>query len=297
MYNRLYDSFSAYFESFKNALPDIIIALAILAVFIVIGKMLNRLFRRRVQKSLSDKLISSFISQVIKWTFYIIGLVLALDIIGFGKIAASMVAGAGISAIIFGFAFKDIAENFLAGILLAFNRPFKVGDIIQVGSNKGPIRSIDLRNTHIKTVDGRDIYIPNSILIKDVLINYTIDGFIRLEFMVGVDQNDDLDKARDLILGHLKKHTEILKKPEPNAVFENIGTNSVEIKVFFWVDLFSSTTGDQVLVGEPVRSRLMREIVEMLLRNGFNLPSTILEHKNYKPDQPITVQTISRNSS
>ncbi|MCF8227982.1 MAG: mechanosensitive ion channel family protein [Bacteroidales bacterium] len=71
------------------------------------------------------------------------GFIIALDIMGFGKVAASNVADVGVSAIILGFAFKDIAENFLAGILIALNRPFKVDDIIEIGSKKGPVKSID----------------------------------------------------------------------------------------------------------------------------------------------------------
>lgn len=289
MYNRILNSLNSYLESFLNAIPDILVALFILLVFIVIGSVLNSIFRRRIQYRWKDKLVSSIIAQLIKWSFYLLGFILALDIMGFGRIAASMIAGVGVSAIIFGFAFKDIAENFLAGILLAFSRPFKVGDIIEIGSNKGPVKKIDLRNTHIRTVDGRDIYIPNSIMIKDVLTNYTRDGLIRLEFIVGLDQNDDLEKARELIIAYLVSQKDILKEPKPNVLTELLGVSSIDLKVYFWINLFQSKPDDQMMIGEPVKSRAMREIKDQLLNAGFNLPSTIIEHKMYRKDDPLAI--------
>lgn len=290
MYDKFISSFSAYWESFLDSLPDILVALVILTIFVVMGKLLNRLFRRRIEDKWKDRLVSSFIAQIIKWIFYIIGIILAFDIVGFGKIAASMVAGMGLSAIIFGFAFKDIAENFLSGMLIAFNRPFKVGDIIQVGSSKGPIRSIDLRNTHIRTYDGRDIFIPNSMMIKDVLTNYTRDGLIRLEFIAGLDMNDDLDRARNLIMDYMHSNEQILKEPEPNVIVENLGLNSVDLKVFFWINLFTGNPEEQMLIGEPIRSLVMREVKDLLLSNGFSLPSNILEHKIYNKEEPLPVK-------
>lgn len=290
MYNKMINSLNAYLVSFLDALPDIIVALFIFISFFFLGKMLNSIFRKRIQHRWKDKLVSSFLAQVIKWTFYLTGFIIALDVVGFGKVAASMVAGVGVSAIIFGFAFKDIAENFLAGILIALNRPFKVGDIIEIGSKKGPVKSIDLRNTHIRTVDGRDIYIPNAIMIKDVLTNYTKDGLIRLEFIVGLDQNDDLEKARDLIISYIRKQKDILKEPKPNVLTELIGVSSVDMKVFFWFDLFKGKPEEQSQIGEPLRSRVMREVKDLLLNAGFNLPSTIIEHKMYKEDGPLAIE-------
>lgn len=290
MVKKIFIALNSYLDSFLQALPDIIVALFIILIFILTGNLLNSIFRRRVLNKSKDMLISAFIAQIIKWVFYIAGFTIALDIIGFGKVAASMVAGVGVSAIIFGFAFKDIAENFLAGILIAFNRPFKVGDIIEIGSKKGPVKSIDLRNTHIRTADGRDIYIPNSIMIKDVLTNYTKDGLIRLDFTVGLDQNDDLEEARHLIIKYLLSQKEILQKPEPNVLTELIGVSSIDIKVFFWIDLFKGKPDEQSLIGEPQKSKVMREVKDLLLNAGFNLPSTIIEHKMYRKNDPLSVR-------
>lgn len=280
-------------DAFVSRLPGIIAALIVFLFFVFIGYAVNRIIKGRIIKRLKAKIVASFVAEIIKWVFISIGFLIALHMMGFGGIASSLLAGAGVSAIILGFAFKDIAENFLAGMILAINRPFKAGDIIQVDSFKGPVVDIDMRTTHIRSADGRDIYIPNSIVIKSVFTNYTKDGFLRLEFMVGLDQNDDLEKARVLILNHLKSQNRILKDPESNVIVEELGVNTVDMKVFFWIDLYGNSSEDPGLLGEPVRSQIMREVKDMLLNNGFNLPSNIVEHKMYKPESPVEVKVAS----
>lgn len=293
MYTKVIDSFGKFWDSIIGKLPEFIVSVIVLIVFILIGKMLYRIFRQRIQNRWKNSIISSFIGEFIRWTFYVTGIAFALFNLGLGGLASSLIAGAGVTAIILGFAFKDIAENFLAGILLAINRPFIIGDIVEVSGVKGPVLNVDLRSTQIKTVDGRDIYIPNSMVIKNVFTNYTRDGYLRLDFLVGLDTNDDLEKARDLIIGHLKKHTDVLDDPLPNAEVEELGESAVSLKVMFWTNIFHSAKKEQVLLGEPVRSLLMREVKDLLLANGFSMPARIIEHKMYREDEPLAVKMES----
>ena len=108
-----------------------------------------------------------------------------------------------LTAIVIGFAFKDIGENFLAGVMMAFNRPFRIGDTIKSGDVEGKIVELSLRDTHIKTFDGKDVYVPNGQILKNPVYNYTIDGFLRHQFSIGIDYNSDIKKARDLIMNIL----------------------------------------------------------------------------------------------
>ncbi len=290
MYDKIIESFDKFWGSIIDKMPDFLVSVAILAVFILIGNLTYRIFQRRIQARLKDTIISSFLGELIKWLFYIFGLTFMLFNLGLGGVAGSLVAGAGVTAIILGFAFKDIAENFLAGILLAISRPFILGDIVEVNNVKGPVQHVDLRSTHIKTVDGRDIFIPNSMVIKNIFINYTRDGYLRLDFLVGLDFNDDLEKARTLIIDHLENQSDILKDPAPNVALEELGESSVSIKVMFWTNIFNVAKKDQLLLGEPVKSRVMREIKDLLLENGFNMPAQIIEHKMYNEEKPLKVQ-------
>jgi small-conductance mechanosensitive channel len=225
--------------------------------------------------------------------FYIIGFTIALFNLGLGGVAGSLIAGAGVSAIIIGFAFKDIAVNFLAGIILAINRPFNIGDIIEVNGINGPVKSLDLRSTHIRTADGRDIYIPNSMAITNIFTNYTNDGLLRLDFKVGLDTYNDIEKAREVIIHHLTKIEDILKDPAPNVALEELGENSANIRIMFWINIFESDKGEQPLLGEFLKSRVMRETKDLLLENGFNMPSSIIEHKMYDEKKPLLVKLQS----
>ena len=283
-------SFEEFWASIIDKLPELLVSLIVLAFFIVAGKLFYRIFSRRIQKRLKDTILSTFTGEFIRWSFYVIGITFALFNLGLAGMAGSLMAGAGVTAIILGFAFKDIAENFLAGILLAISRPFVIGDIIEVNGVKGPVLQVDLRTTQIKTVDGRDIFIPNSIVIKNVFTNYTRDGYLRLDLTVGLDFNDNIEKARSLIIDHLKKQPDILPDPAPNVVLEELGESAVTVKVMFWTNIFHTAKKDQVLLGEPIKSRVMREIKDLLLSNGFIMPARIIEHKMYDEEKPLKIK-------
>lgn len=285
--NQIKKVFVDFGNTLVEAFPNILSGVLVLIAFTLLGLLLRKLIKTRLTAKWKDTIVANFAGDVTKWIFIILGVIIALHFVGFGGIGSSILAGAGISAIIFGFAFKDIAENFLSGILLAVSRPFKKGDIIEIDKYKGPVRDLDLRVTHIRTADGRDIFIPNSMIVKNVLINYTKDGLIRQEFKVGLDTYDDLAKAREVILAYFSKQKDVLPKPLPNMMVEEIGDSSVVVKITFWVDIFKTNTiKDDSDTGELIKSKVMREIKSVLLDNGFNLPSLIVEHKMYRDNSP-----------
>jgi small conductance mechanosensitive channel len=111
---------------------------------------------------------------------------ITLYLLGLNSFTNKVLAGAGLLAFVIGFALKDIGENFLAGIILAFKSPFKLDDLIEVNNIIGFVKDINIRETHIKTPDGKDVFLPNSIILKNPMFNYTIDGFLRYEFVVGI---------------------------------------------------------------------------------------------------------------
>ena len=114
--------------------------------------------RSRLATRLDDPLLSNFLGRVSGILIKLIGLMIFLKIIGLGGSVAAFLGAASIGTFVIGFALKDIGEHFLAGIVLAFNRPFRIGDTIEVSGNIGKVSDISLRNTHIKSFDGKDIY-------------------------------------------------------------------------------------------------------------------------------------------
>lgn len=208
-------------------------------------------------------------------------MIIALNIVGFGGIASSLIAGAGISAIIFGFAFKDIGENFLAGIILALKRPFEIGDIIEVDGYKGNVEDLDLRVTHLRNFEGKDIYIPNSSIIKNTLVNYTKDGNLRVNFMLGIAPESNILKTRSLILEYLTQNKQILQTPNPNVVVQELGEFTTDLQVLFWVDILANKKLPDSYLGHNIRSKIITDIKEILDTNNIDMPSQVIEHKMY----------------
>ncbi len=269
----LRESLSALADMAPRLLAALLAAVAIAGV----AYLLRGLMRRYIRRSGRPKLFLTFGSELLYWLLILIALYSFLKTMGFSGLATSLMAGAGLSAIIFGFAFKDILENFLAGFLLLIQKPFKVGDIIQVDQFKGPVKALELRSTHIRLSDGRDIYIPNAKLIKTALTNFTKDGLLRHDFRVSIAVENSPEKARNAILDYLQALKIILQSPAPNVLVEEIGDKSIHLRVFFWINqLAGSKDTDIISRGESIRSHVMRGTIKVLSKQGFDKASDLL---------------------
>ncbi|QMU26605.1 mechanosensitive ion channel family protein (plasmid) [Adhaeribacter radiodurans] len=280
----LFNVLEQYWEQFIFVLPRLGIAILILLVTFLLASQVKKIVDNRVAPHAQNPLSVLFVSKVAKITIVIIGLLLALQTIGLTGVAGGLLAGAGVSAFIIGFAFKDIGENFLAGFILAFNAPFKVGDAIKVGEYRGHVVSLNMRTTHLKTFDTMDVYIPNATVLKSEVTNMTQDNLIRLDFLVGIDYSDDVDTAEQLIIDTMKEVLEVLPQPEAFVVTEELATNTVNIRAFFWTD-----TDDYKRGILDVKGQVIKAVKKALLTNGFGLPANIQELKTYQ-DMPLAVQ-------
>ncbi|MFC1845282.1 mechanosensitive ion channel family protein, partial [Thermodesulfobacteriota bacterium] len=154
----LKELFVKEWQRFLYFTPKIISALFVLIAAVWFGRRVGKTIVLFLSKSSFSKVHKSFFQNTITWLFSILGLIIALNILGLEKIVVSLLAGGGITAVALGFAFREIGENFLAGFFLAFSRPFSIGDTIQSGDFNGVVKAVELRSTHIRTADGRDIF-------------------------------------------------------------------------------------------------------------------------------------------
>jgi small conductance mechanosensitive channel len=191
---------------------------------------------------------------------------ITLYLLGLNSFTNKILAGAGLLTFVIGFALKDIGENFLAGIILAFKSPFRVDDLIEVNNIEGFVKDINIRETLIKTPDGKDVFLPNSIILKNPLFNYTIDGFLRYEFMVGIAYENNPTEAIRLILETVNNVEGVLKGDKKPAIMINeLATNTINIRVMFWVDTFKTTKRS---VHHSIRSKVMNDVVVALIAKG-----------------------------
>lgn len=281
------NSLDRYYHEFLQVLPRIALAILVIILGVLLSQVITGFYKRRFQQKSEDPLMAKFLAQAIKIILIIVAIMLALRVAGLDGIATGLLTAVGGGAIILGFAFQDIGKNFLAGIILAFNRPFNINDTIKIDDIFGKVKELSFRYSHIKTFDGRDIYIPNSDVLTKPVENYTADGFFRVDFVVGIGYEDDITAAKDLIQNILDKNTEIVRDADhENFVIEDeLATSTVNLKVFFWVD-----TKDYRRASRVLRGLVIREVKEELFKGGFNLPADIKEIKIYGTEDAIPIK-------
>ncbi len=292
--NEIIGRFTVYYHSFLEMLPRLGMAILVLVIGIFIVNFLTSKVKARIKQQSQDPLMSGFLSKALKLVFFIILFLLTLNIAGLSGIAGAILATAGASAFVIGFAFKDIAENFLAGIILAFNRPFHVNDTVKIEDVFGKVLEMEFRYTKIATFDGRNVYIPNSDVLTKPVFNYTEDGFFRTDFLVGIAYEDDIEKAKQLIETCFDNNEKVVVDDEHlNYVVEDeLAASTVNLKVVFWVH-----TKDFRRNMLEIRGNLMKEVKIILEQNGFNLPANITELKMYNGSKPFDLNTISIEKS
>ena len=261
--------------------PRVLAGLIVVIIAVYLGRALGRLVARVLEQTQLSRTHNLFFKNLTIWFCVLLGIAVALSVLGLDTALAGFLAGSGVAAIVFGFAFKEIGENFLAGLFLAFSRPFNVGDYILSESLEGEVREIELRYTHIRTADGRDIYIPNSQIFNKPLINYTRDGLRRPVFTVGIDYGDDSIKAKDLLYAAVEKVSGVQGDPEPTVFVSKLAPQFVELEVSFWINTFefgesgASSRIEQEEALRRIRSEVMNACRKTLLDNGFTVSANV----------------------
>jgi small-conductance mechanosensitive channel len=218
--------------SMLDFLPKLFLAVAILLIGSLIARRVGSLIYKRLLTHSRDKLTVQFLSRLASWGIMLFVVVLAMQVVGLGGFANSLLAGAGVSALVIGFALKDIGENLLSGIALSFRPPFAIGDMIETNNVKGEVMAIDIRTTHIRGQDGKDIYIPNSLILKSTLSNMSQRGSLRQELALTINSSSKLDEAIKLISATVKQVDKVAENP--TIVVEDYAAEKVTLKVYYW---------------------------------------------------------------
>ncbi|MDG3582246.1 mechanosensitive ion channel family protein [Galbibacter pacificus] len=283
-----------FVDNFIASIPHYIFGLLILILGIFIAGWISNFARARIHHRTQDPLMSKFLGRGIRFVISIIFIMLALNAAGMGRISAGILAAAGASTVILGFAFKDIGQNFIAGVILSFNRPFDVDDTVEIGDIFGKVKALEFRYTKLKTFDGKDVYIPNSDVITLPVTNYTEDGFFRWDFIIGIAYEDNIDGAKKVVLKALKEEPMVINDGvHHNFVIEDeLATSTVNLKVFFWVD-----TKDFRMQALITKGNVVRRIKEALEDAGYYMPADIQEIKLYGKELELPLSFIDKEAN
>ncbi len=288
---KLVQSFRESWNAFIDQLPGYLTAILIVAIGVFISNKLTYIFKRIVANKTEDPLMTNFLARAIKVILIILVLMFAMRIAGLQGIANTLLTAAGASAVIIGFAFRDIGENFISGIILSFNRPFNINDTIQSGDIFGKVKSMEFRYTKVKTFDGKDVYIPNSDVLKKPLFNYTEDGFIRWEFVAGIAYEDNVEAAEALIMKTVNDNPKVINEEEHETfiIVDELAVSTVNLKIYFWVD-----TKEFRKEAIKIRGDVISDVKTALDEAGFSLPADIQEIKLYGSQQsiPVSIKTV-----
>jgi small-conductance mechanosensitive channel len=228
-------SLAERWSNFVRMLPLIAAALGVWLAIAFIGYLiagLGRVWNRLAPNGFLAELVAS----AIRFGFTIIGLVIALDMIGATALLGAVLGGAGLIGIALGFAMRDTIENYVASLLLSLRQPFRANDWVQIDTYEGRVIRLTSRATVLMTLDGNHLRIPNGQVFKAVILNFTRNPQRRFHFDLGVDADDDARAARQLGRDTMAGLDFVLPDPPPEARIIEVGDSNVVIRFLGWVD-------------------------------------------------------------
>ena len=239
-------------RSFSAAIPRFILAIALAMFFYVVGRLVRALIERGSHDDeISRRTLRIALGRIAHGTIAIVGLLVSITAAFPGFTPGNLIGTLGIGGVAIGFAFKDIFENFLAGILILVTRPFRIGDQIIYGEYEGTVEEIHTRATYLKTYDGRRVVIPNAQLFTNSVTVNTAFGTRRLEFDFKVSSRDDVDRARVIISRVLNQADDVLPDPKAEVILTGFDGANTILRARWWS---RSSIGDVLVAQDRVLS-------------------------------------------
>ena len=226
----------AYVNSFLEALPALAMSLVVLLIFVVLAKVAKKSATALVERAVDDPSLQNLAGTFSSVLVTGIGIFAAASILFPGLEAGDLVAVLGLTSVAIGFAFKDIFQNFLAGILLLWQRPFIVGDQIEVQDYSGTIEHINIRSTSLRSYGGALVVIPNADVYSCAVTVNTDNDIRRSNFDTGIGYGEDIDEGREVIQQALEESEMVLNEPAPRVVVTGHGDSSVDLCCQYWTE-------------------------------------------------------------
>ena len=223
-----------WFREIVKILPNLLLAAFILVIGFFVAKWIRKLTLKIFGKISSNHTITHLFSTFIYITVLGVVFFTALSILKLDKAVTSILAGAGIFGLALAFAFQDIAANFISGIFISFRKPLHIGDIVSVKNYMGKVMEVNLRDTVIKTFQGKMVIIPNKDVFQNPVENYSLLGKRRLDLKVGVSYDADLEKVAQIAVDALKNIEGLAPEEEITLFYQEFGDSSINFTVRLW---------------------------------------------------------------
>ena len=264
------DEFTSFYRQIVRAWPLVALAALISLATWLIARLVAMAVRKLFASRIESPLLLSVVARAFVIPIFLLGLYFVLQFFGLTRLAITVLGGTGLIGIIIGFGLRDIAENFLASILLSVRNPFHSGDLIDVDGHLGVVQNLNLRSTVLLTLDGNQVQIPNSIVYKSIIKNFSSIPSRRAEFTVGIGYDSSAAKAQVLIAEVLQAHPAVLEMPEPLVLVEELGAATVNLRIYYWFDSAAYSPN-------KINSALLRQTKNALIKGGIELPDAARE--------------------
>ena len=237
-FNQIWVTIQRLATTFLTTLPRLVVAALVAAAFIVIGRLGRRLVERGAAERREHRTLQLALGRLVQAAIVVVGLLVGITAAFPTFTMGNLVGTLGVGGVAIGFAFKDIFQNFLAGILLLFTKPFSVGDQIIFKDFEGTVEDIQTRATYLRTYDGRRVVIPNSDLYMNAVTVNTAFASRRIEYDIPVKATSgpEIERARRAILRAMRETDGILAEPHPDALVVALGGGAVTLRARWWAD-------------------------------------------------------------
>lgn len=240
--------------------------LVLIPALVLVGYLLLAWIVRSVVGAMTRHDVNPDIVQIVRRATYVLGLVIlaitTLELMNVPLTAFGFVSGA--VAIGIGFGAQNIINNFISGWILMWERPIGINDFIEIGDASGTVEQINTRSTRVRRVDGVHMLIPNSKLLEETVVNWTlVDKLLRCVVRVGVSYGSDVQKVKKILEQVTADHPDVLEDPVPQVIFEDFGDSALVFDSYFWVHSVGEKSG------RLIRSELRFEIDRLFAENDI----------------------------
>ena len=247
-------------KMFVGWLMNLVVALAVMAVFYLLW-LLARVALRFTLRRKVDATTFSFIETIVKFSLFVIGAITSLDSAGIKT--SALLTSLGIAGLTIGFAARDALSNLISGILIFIDRPFVLGDLVEIDGDYGKVDRITLRSTRVVTSDGRMLAVPNTEIINKTVASYTNFPHLRVDISVAVGANENLDRVRHLLLTMVKNDPTLMADPAPRVVVTALNDFNVAMELQAWLEDERHHVEKRFELREKAFNTLTRAGVEM----------------------------------
>lgn len=264
---RAWHRIAARAEDYLVYMPVLALALAVFVLFWFVARWLSA--REALYRRVSpNRFVRQLVAQVVRSVVVIVGLVFALEILEATALIGAVMGAAGVTGLVVGFALKEMVENYVAGVLLSLRQPFSPHDLVQIDGREGHVVRLTSRATILLTPEGNHVRLPNALVFKGVIVNFTRNPERRFDFTLGLATDTDLAAAQALAIETVGAVEGVLQNPAPDAWISAVGDSSLSLYIIAWVD-------QRRHAFPKVRSEAIRQVLARFGAAGIETPEPI----------------------